>query len=72
MARRLGSRQGSAEEGEAGGSKHEAAQCMTMTQTGKADEKPEYSLGITFVVMILLVCFYLVFFFHKKKIFPCT
>lgn len=43
-----------------------------MTQTGKADEKPEYSLGITFVVMILLVCFYLFFFFHKKKIFPCT
>lgn len=39
-----------------------------MTQTGKADEKPEYSLGITFVVMILLV--YL-FFFCKKKIFSC-
>lgn len=34
-----------------------------MTQTGKADEKREYSLGITFVVMISLVCFYLVSFF---------
>lgn len=38
-----------------------------MTQTGKADEKPEYSLGITFVVMILLVCFYLGFFSIKRK-----
>lgn len=33
-----------------------------MTPTGKADEKPEYSLGIIFVVMIFLVCFYLFFF----------
>lgn len=35
-----------------------------MTPTGKADEKLEYSLGITFVVMILLVCFY---FFSIKR-----
>lgn len=64
MAKRLWSHEGSAE-GEAGGSKHEAAQCMWMTPTGKADEKPEYSLGIIFVVMIFFV--FIWFFFSIKR-----
>lgn len=38
---------------------------MMMTPTGKADEKSEYSLAITFVVMILFV--FIWFFSIKRK-----